>query len=375
MRILNRLRNILAQTAAYALLFLSKVYFFRSKQRIWLVTCDQYRWGDNADAFWRYMNRKQPMIRTIAIANNKPGKNMNKSWVRRNSFQSYLLILQAEVLAVTHRFSDVGPNRIVSLAKGKKVWLQHGIIAIGKNLVGSKARSDRGVDLICASSDKEKQRIVEIFGIDPRIVSVTGLARHDVLIEKTSRGLERSGILYIPTSRRWLVNNKAKCYDDLLFSWIGKINDSCIDTEIRLWIHPGWYEIGLGNLGSAFNNVDRYSLEHDPQELICESKLMITDYSSTFFDAVLSGIPAILYQPDRSAYIEQIGLFEDFIDQDLLLVVEDEDELLRQIELLMNNSEYYSKRLEKDKKWALSNVDSFDGRSCQRIYEEINNLL
>ena len=367
--------GIIKKILALMVQLLAKALFWENRQRIWLVACGGERWGDNADAFWRYMNKNHPAIKTLAVVKNKAGffDPGQKSWIKRNKLSSFILIMQAEVLATTHTLSDIGPDSLTSLAKAKKVWLQHGVIAIGK-ITANKAKAGQ-YDLICASSSREKQIMTDQLGIKPEFIAITGLARHDRLKEIVNQDQPREGVLYIPTSRAWLNREQKKHYENLLFSWVELLMKRSREPGVKLWLHPGLAKLRLETPESSLGSVQRFGLEDDPQDLICKSKLLITDYSSVFFDAAISGIPTIFYQPDRSSYIEKKGLLRDFLDQDLLLVVENEKELLLQVDKILNNSDYYKERLKKDQEWAFKYVETFDGYSCQRIFEQITKLF
>ena len=219
-------------------LMLSKVFFWKKNQRIWLIACGGDRWSDNADAFWLYMNKNHPEIKTIAVIKDRRvfGKT-KKNWIKRNKLLNYILILRAEVLATTHTLSDVGPDNLIAISKAKKVWLQHGVIAIGK-ITASKAKSGL-YDLICASSVREKDLMVYELGVNSEDISVTGLARHDVLKEKAEGNLDRNGILFIPTSRAWIAQTMKKEYEKMLFSWIEKVYNSEMNIPVKVWLHPG----------------------------------------------------------------------------------------------------------------------------------------
>lgn len=369
----SSIRNILIQMVTLVTLILSKMFFWRKKQRIWLIACGGERWGDNADAFWRYMNREHPEIRTIAILKNKSVMNpKEKNWIERNKLSTYIMIMQAEVLATTHNLSDIGPESIVFISKAKKVRLQHGVIAI-KRIIADEARSGH-YDLICASSLREKEVMTEEIGIKPELIVVTGLARHDLLSKRIKQKLFREGLLYIPTLRGWSDAEQRDAYENMLFSWIDLI-DKDFALNIKLWLHPGWSRYGLSEMGLNYRGIDHYGSKQDPQRLICESSLLVTDYSSVFFDAALSGIPTVFYQPDRLLYFEKNGLFKDFLEQDLLLVVQNQDELLLQITKILTSSDYYEERLDQDQKWAYQYVETFDGNSCPRIYQQIMRIL
>jgi len=365
---------LLSKILSLTLSLLSKIIFWDKGQRIWLIACGGERWGDNADAFWRYMNQNHPEIKTIAVVKHSNILDIEeKYWVKRNKISSYILLLRAEVMATTHTLSDIGPDSIIALSKAKKVWLQHGVTGIGK-ITAEKARSG-AYDMICVNSGKEKDIMEKELGVASDRLYITGFSRHDVLKEKVKKEFDRDGTLYIPTSRAWIDQTMKKEYETMLFSWLEKLYYSEMDIQFKIWLHPGWYKKGLNDLDSKYDNVQLYQLNTDPQQLILESKLLITDYSSVFFDAALSGIPTIFYQPDRVSYINNKGLFSDFLNEKTLLVVENENELITQLEEIINNKEYYQYRLVEDQKWAYKYVETFDGNSCQRIFARINEMI
>jgi len=363
------LKNLILKAVALAALFISKLLFWRRKSRIWLIACGGERWGDNADALWRYMNREHPEIETLAIVKSEVS---NRKKVKRNSLRNYILINLAEVLAVTHSLSDIGPDIVIVQTKAKKIWLQHGVIGI-KRIAASNARAGK-YDLICASSQKEKEIMVNELGIKTDRIKITGLARHDILKEKSELESIRTGILYMPTKRDWIDPASKEYYINMLFSWVASLDEICKDLQVKLWLHPGWHQVGLKSLDLDLYNIRYFDINHDPQQLICESKLLITDYSSVFFDAALSGIPTIFYQPDRSLFIKRNKLFRDFVEQDLLLIVDNEEDLLFEANRILNEHSYFKYRLSQDKEWASLYVETFDGKSCQSIYDQITRL-
>ena len=341
-----------------------------------MVACSGERWGDNAAAFLRYMNDHHPEKEVFAVVKNKTiAEDKRIDYVERNRLSTLLLIMQAKVFAFTHTLSDIGPYQVFSFSNAQKIWLQHGVIAIGK-ITASKARLDQ-YDMICASSKKEERLMVSELGIKPEVIKITGLARHDYLRERVQSQLLREGILFIPTQRNWIGQFQETIYENLILSWVNshKLSDIKNYARLKIWLHPGWHRQGMEGMGQRFEEVEYYGLDYDPQALISESKVLVTDYSSIYFDAAISGIPTVFYQPDREEYIARKGIFKDFLTQDLLLVVDNKHELIDHLNKLMTDDEYYKKRVKADQSWAYQYVETFDGNCCDRIYEEILRLL
>ena len=112
--------------------------------------------------------------------------------------------------------------------------------------------------------------------------------------------------------------------------------------------------------------------DYDVQTLLIESKLLVTDYSSVFFDFGYMDKPVIYYQFDKDRYIKEHydftqGYFS-YEDNGFGDVVYGEDELYASIERVVNED------LMLDAKYK-DRVDTFfplkDQHNCDRIYQRI----
>lgn len=351
-------------------LLVKKLFFSNKKQRIWVIGCGGERWGDNADAFWQYANEKDNNLKAIAIMKKSAGFISKKhNWAFKRSIKSYIYILISEALITTHGLYDLGPSLLVDYSNAIKVRLQHGVISIKKMPVCNQKLMN--FDLICASSVREKQIMVEEMKLDSETVSITGLARHDRLRQKGAGG-KREGILYMPTIRDWVSKKEKQYYSQLLFSWLEDYLARFETRKIKIWLHPNWTKMGF----EVSEHLSELAVDNknDFQDILLQSELLVTDYSSVAFDAALVGIPVVFYQPDRKVYIDRRGLYEGFVNQKNLLVTEDAGNLVAIIEKILIDKEYHNCRLRKDQQWAHQYVETFDGKCCARIFDEINAL-
>lgn len=363
--------KLLLKITAFFSILLSKTPDKMNRHRTWLIGCGGERWGDNADALWRYLNLNHPEIKAIAVLKNESNLyDKSRGWIKRNSLSNLYLLPRAEALISTHSLSDLGSKRIALFSETKKVWLQHGVIGIKK--MPSDDHSFKQFDLICASSVKEKAIMAGEMGLDPGKIRITGLARHDDL-KASGDSYRREGILYMPTIRDWVTAEDESFYQEMLFSWIEHYSSQANPVLIKLWLHPNWYKKGFGAINIP--NLSKIDLGQDPQQVLLESEMLVTDYSSMAFDAALSGRPVVFFQPDREQFSKRRGLYEDFLAQDNLLVVGDEQELVAVIGHLLSDKKYRESRVAEDQKWAYQYVETFDGKACERIYHEINSLI
>ena len=111
----------------------------------------------------------------------------------------------------------------------------------------------------------------------------------------------------------------------------------------------------------------------DVQQLLKESMLLVTDYSSVFFDFAYMRKPVIYYQFDEKEYRERHyaeGYF-DYRQHGFGEVVTEEKELLKRIAQYLQTDccmkPDYQKRME-------GFFPLYDTQNCQRIYQEILKL-
>ena len=110
--------------------------------------------------------------------------------------------------------------------------------------------------------------------------------------------------------------------------------------------------------------------EYDVQELLINSCLLITDYSSVSFDFAYMEKPVIYYQFDyekfRKGHYEE-GYFS-YLNDGFGPVVDNIDDVIKEIELNIKNAFII------DKKNQMKINDFFtirDNHNCERIYNEI----
>lgn len=192
------------------------------------------------------------------------------------------------------------------------VFLQHGVIR--DNLKWLHADCCR-MDLFVTSIVVEKNYVEYNYGYPRGVVQLTGLPRFDNLHNiKTIK----NQIVIMPTWRQWfkLKSKKTKevnddfITSDYLKKWSELLNDPRFNAliekhqlEIIFYPHrnmqdylPEFKQKIKGNVKIAFWE------DYDLQELLKTSEMMLTDYSSVFFDMVYMKKPVIFYQFDREDF-------------------------------------------------------------------------
>lgn len=260
------------------------------------------------------------------------------------------------------------------------VYLQHGMIK--DNLEWLHA--DRfQTDMFITSAVPEKEYIEENYGYPPGIIKLTGMPRFDNLhcINSTE-----NQIVIMPTWRQWFRLKSRR---------VEGINDNFIDSEyLKKWgellNNPQFNALivkhQLKVIFYPHRNMQMYLKEfkqtikgnveiaswkdYDLQELLITSKMMITDYSSVFFDMIYMKKPILFYQFDLEQfqkYQYEEGYFK-YEDNPFGKSCKDIDTLINEFHTILENdfsctqdflkahSEYFK---------------FFDDQNSERIFNEI----
>ena len=214
------------------------------------------------------------------------------------------------------------------------------------------------------------------FKIDKEKIKEYGYPRNDYLVNITNEEIDKlkikyniptdkKVILYAPTWRDNKFNEKGYIYE--LKVDFNKWKDMLGDEYVVIFkphylISNKFKDIKLDNFLFSFDeNVDI-------NELYVMSDLLITDYSSVFFDYAILNRPILFYMYDLEEYRDELRGFYLDINKELPgKITIDEDELLSVIK-----NENYKEYDEKLKEFRNTYNDLEDGKASQRV---INNLI
>jgi CDP-glycerol glycerophosphotransferase (TagB/SpsB family) len=204
----------------------------------------------------------------------------------------------------------------------KLVFLQHGVIALKK--VEFFSSGTNAVDLFVTSNDMEHDIIVNELNYQPQEVIITGLARWDVLEDRSAQ-MDKRTILIMPTWRNWLeeVGDAAFRASDYYQNYMALLNSPRLadyleryDLYLNFYIHPKFREY-IGNFSISGSRVRLIPFGTEPlNRLMMECSLLITDYSSVCWDVFYQAKPVLFYQFDVDKYNETQGAYID-LEHDL----------------------------------------------------------
>ncbi|OED29875.1 hypothetical protein NL43_05940 [Methanosphaera sp. WGK6] len=360
------------------------IYLFMDRQEVA---------DDNAEHLYKYALKQNDNINKfyVVLKDTNDFRRLSKigNVVPFGSFKHKLLFLLCDkVISSYPEESVINPffiydrkNNVINdernlysgLTNTPLYFLQHGVTK--DNISTYLKKYDKNVSLILTVSDKEHDSFLdEGYNYDEIIIQTLGFPRHDNLENK-----RKKKILFIPTWRSYLENDKDLFLASEYFKQLNNIlnNESLINLvdekgyEIIFRPHPRLnYYISNTNLRyiDLFDINDKIYLSKDEsyQELFSEASLLITDYSSVFFDFAYLKKPVIYYHYAND-YHHAKGYF-DYETMGFGEVIFDEEKLLDKITYyLENNCTMEEEYIEK--------VNSFfkynDKNNSERVYNWI----
>ena len=229
------------------------------------------------------------------------------------SLATHRLAAWARVLVYSHGVHDVpglDANR-----RAFRVRLGHGMTALKRKHFRSVADERRFVErmghvgLITVASPMDEAFTLE-WGVKPTQIAVTGLPRWDRLCRLRQKSSPRR-VIYAPTWRSWTQPDiAARRVTDLLRDPV--LRDLCRSTQNRLTLYCHT------NMRSAIDSnalvnagVDICDSDREFPELLADCSVLISDYSSTCWDALYVDIPVVFYMFDRDSYESDVGSYVD----------------------------------------------------------------
>ena len=388
---MNKYRIIFSKkmaSAIFSLLFkYIPVYLFsltcKRKEQLWLIAERKDDARDNGIILFRYLRKTHPEINVYYAINFKSidyqkVKHLG-NFINWGSYRHYYFYFVSTILCGTG-FDICSPNSYESAmmkkllpTKAKRVFLQHGIT---KDALPQAVKSKLGVQLFVCGAFPEYEYISKHFGYSNNEVKYLGFARFDNLENTISKNL----ILYMPTWRLWLNNSnfeESNYYSGIVSFISSKALQNILDeynAEFIFFIHPAirdkknhFMQFNTNRI-HIFNNNDI-----DLQVLLKSSKLLITDFSSVFFDFAYLGKPLIYYQFDREEFRKKhypTGYF-DYERDGFGPVVDNFNSLIDNIKIIVKNNwligDIYSRRIDRFFPYR-------DKNNCKRHYEELCKL-
>ncbi len=236
--------------------------------------------------------------------------------------------------------------------KGKNTFLLntwHGsaIKRMGTDIDGSntsfKISGENQTDIMLAQGEYDVKLFSRVFGIIPEKFRITGLPRNDELVwnnnsevqlelkKKLGIAEKKKIILYAPTYREFNKDALNNCVMEAPIDvelWRRELGDDYV-----LLFRAHYEVVKLLNVSDDgfVKNVSSYPQLND---LILVSDLLVSDYSSIFFDYAITGKPMFCYAYDYERYSRERGLYFDIREKLGCEHLEDEKKLIEAIKTI-----------------------------------------
>lgn len=403
---MNKVRTNLRINRAIAvdrLLYLLTYPIYHGKD-IWLISERGDTCQDNSYHLFKYIRKNYPRKRIYYILD-MDSKDYDKiksykNVIDKDSKKHRILLLHSKILLNSYDVESYNTPTYYSkslflksfgdVVNYKTVFLQHGISyndpssSISKNRIGN--------NLIITSLPKETEFIIENMNYTSDEVKLTGFPRYDNL---KYRDKVKREILLMPTWRRNIVpksyltnavhdeaelekkfvsSEYYKFYNNLLNS--AELSELIDKYDITFKFYPHYevqpfldtFNVGNDKIQILGKN------SGDVQDLLISADLLITDYSSVFFDFAVMKKPIVFCHFDYEDFYKtqyKKGVF-DLKTLDFGYISENLQETIENIEkVIKNNFE-----MEPEHKKSVDDVFYYDldGKYCERVYEAINDL-
>ena len=358
------------------------LYPFYKNRKIWLFTDRRDLSCDNGEHFFRYaMTRKDDVHKYFILEGDCEDyarlKNIyGKHVVEFDSFRHKILyafankLMQSQISPSTYNpFHEPKPRRFAGLGLGEVYFLQHGVNRY--DMSSWVTKFDKNLSLILTVSDIDYAEFTgSHYNYDNSIVQELGYPRFDNL---TNENLKKQ-IVIMPTWRNNIKTANQLINSEYFKRFNGLLNNKKLiehakklGYDVILKPHPLMYKfINVFDVDD-YVKVDNVTKHH---HILCDSSLMITDYSSVAFDFVYLKKPVIYYQYGGGSdhHFDISTVIKDDGSMDFGEKIDNEERLIdKVIEYMENDCEMediYKQRVDDFYKYV-------DKNNSKRVYDWI----
>lgn len=349
------------------------------KKKYWVIFERGVDARDNGYFFYKYVKENHPeqKIYYIIDKNSADYYKVAEDAVVYGSIKNYWVIATGEKLISTHYGTGIpymNKKTFDLCGLGKRYYfLQHGVI---KDKLPELFGNEMSVRLFICGAAPEYKYVKDTFGHPEGVVRYTGLARYDSLHDFKVK----NQILLMPTWRRKLLHKENITESVYFHQWQQLLLDERLGeflhkNNIQLIFYPHFEiqkHIHCFRTESPHITIADFA-NYDVQTLLKESKLLVTDYSSVYFDFAYMHKPVIYFQFDREEFFEshyQKGYFDyDTMGfGDVCFDVENVvDSIVECTQNYFTPNEQYIDRIE-------GFFTLNDTKNCERIYKSVIEL-
>lgn len=343
---------------------------FKIKENKIIFESGRGKVDDNPLAIYRYLKNNSDKYELKYLT----GKNTDTSSLDKKDICYYKTLKGLYHLATAKYLIKSQSTKNIIEKRKDQVYIQtwHGC-GVGKKM-GNDVTGHIGIvdhakdwDYLIATDKYNKKVMCSSTGIDESIAKIVGGATTDFIVNHTKEDVERIKnklnlktnkkiVLYAPTFRDKELGTKVS----VPIMKLASLKDYIFLIRLHPLMKNG---LDLDKMPSNFIDVCDYP---DIQDLLIISDILITDYSSAYFNFALLNRPMIFYVYDYDAYMSERGYYVDYKKCVPGSIVYTEDELVK----TLTSKELYSKNNKDKIKEFNKKYNSYnDGKVCKRFLE------
>jgi glycosyltransferase involved in cell wall biosynthesis/CDP-glycerol glycerophosphotransferase (TagB/SpsB family) len=326
--------NIQARQAARVRRLASRGLVKQRYKNAWIFMDRVMRANDNAEHLYRFVRQNHESVNAwFVLHRDSPDwKRLQQEGFRllefgSDSWKAALLHAENHISSHLDKFitNPLDP-KLYGQPGYKFCFLQHGVTLHDQ----SRWFNSKEIDLLITASNAEHESIVADgtgYKFSEREVKLTGFPRHDALLSARGRAGKTERILLAPTWRNWLAGTvmpdgtRAKIEgfsnSDYAVQWRELCTSVSLmdlaassNLKISLLPHPSLEQYITEMMLPS--HVEILSWDSMPfSEIIASSAALITDYSSTAFDAAYANLPLVYFQFDHDRVAAGEHIFEN----------------------------------------------------------------
>lgn len=373
----------------FKLLFAIVLKWFGYKKiysNCWIVSERGDDARDNGFFFFKYLCDNHPEIECFYLITTDSADYSKVcscgNVIEYGSISHYVAVLQAKCLLSSHIMGFTPNVEVFTILqkknvfdfKGKKIFLQHGIIK--DDIEGLKYPNVK-VDMFVSGAYEEYLVLCNTYRHPQGTIRLTGLARYDGLNSNKTK----KQILIMPTWRMWLRNKSDTEFMES--SYYKAFADFLNSDELRDWLLAIGYQVlfylhyEFQEYSHLFKTAECDSIRicefnrYEVQTLLKDCELLITDYSSVFFDVAYQRKPIIYLQFDQNEF--RGGHYNKgyFDETSFGYVVQTSDQLLNVLKFIYRGTSFRND-FEENQNHFFRNLN---GSCCDNIYRNLVEII
>jgi len=373
------------------MLIIKKIIALIPKQdNLWVLgSSSGYRYNDNSKYLYEYLHEKSD-IKAVWLTKSREIltklRNEGKVAYHFYSLQGIWIALRARYITISYSYDDVSFFCYLNNLDAVIVQLYHGTPLKRLETINHwpvfklfakrclLAFLGRQYDYVFCASDSGAEALNQFFKIDKKHFKVSGFPRNDVLFRNKQIATDKKCILYMPTFREYSQGSPN-------FNLFSNFNQANLEEVLKthnahlfIKLHPNDYSRSGEILGKIKENDYIHFLFgiDDIYPFLSGVDILITDYSSIYFDFLLLDRPIIFAPFDLEEYtMHDRGFYFNYEQVTPGYKVHDWLDLTKKLDAICKGEDSY-----KNDRARVNNIFNQyrDGNSSSRIVEFLESL-